>query len=128
MNRLLITASLWLWALAVVSQAALGDGSGRPNIVLVLVDDQETVMNTIDHMPNVQEHLVDKGTSFERHYCTGKLGQAPPTPLPLRLGSFTDLTCHPKVAVCCPSRVNLWTGQMAHNTNVTALNPPYGST
>ena len=30
------------------------------------------------------------------------------------------------VALCCPSRVNLWTGQMPHNTNVTDVKPPYG--
>jgi N-acetylglucosamine-6-sulfatase len=30
------------------------------------------------------------------------------------------------VAICCPSRVNLWTGQLAHNTNVTDVTPPYG--
>lgn len=29
-------------------------------------------------------------------------------------------------AICCPSRVTLWTGQLAHNTNVTNVNPPWG--
>ncbi|RMZ82620.1 hypothetical protein DV738_g1698, partial [Chaetothyriales sp. CBS 135597] len=51
-------------------------------------------------MPKLQKHLIDKGTHFERHYVT--------------------------VALCCPSRVSLWTGLAAHNTNVTDVNPPHG--
>lgn len=43
---------------------------------------------------------ISKGASYVHHYCT--------------------------VALCCPSRVNLWTGRAAHNTNVTDLAPPYG--
>lgn len=73
---------------------------GRPNIVFILTDDQDVHMNSLEHMPFVQKHLIAHGRSFEKHYCT--------------------------VAICCPSRVNLWTGQMAHNTNVTDVNPPYG--
>lgn len=34
-------------------------------------DDQDAHMNSIEQMPEVQEHLVSKGTSFEKHYCTG---------------------------------------------------------
>ncbi|KPI41141.1 Arylsulfatase [Cyphellophora attinorum] len=51
-------------------------------------------------MPHLQNHLVAQGTTFQRHYCT--------------------------IALCCPSRVSLWTGRAAHNTNVTDVNPPYG--
>ncbi|KAF8849477.1 Arylsulphatase [Acephala macrosclerotiorum] len=46
------------------------------------------------------KHLLDQGTYFDKHYCT--------------------------TAVCCPSRVTLWTGKAAHNTNITDVNPPYG--
>lgn len=90
-----------------------------PNIVFILTDDQDLHMNSLDYMPllNVsifeskntkpcllnllQKHIIDKGTTFAKHYCT--------------------------VAVCCPSRANLWTGKAAHNTNVTDLVPPYGT-
>ncbi|KAI1770055.1 Arylsulphatase [Hypoxylon cercidicola] len=57
-------------------------------------------MNSLDYMPFVQKHLLDHGTLFRRHFCT--------------------------TALCCPSRVTLWTGKAAHNTNVTNVVPPYG--
>ena len=44
--------------------------------------------------------IADEGVTFEKHYCT--------------------------VAWCCPSRVSFLTGKTAHNTNVTAVTPPYG--
>lgn len=72
----------------------------RPNIVFVLTDDQDVHLNSLQYMPSVQKHLVHQGTHFTKHYCT--------------------------TAVCCPSRVTLWTGKAAHNTNITDVNPPYG--
>lgn len=72
----------------------------RPNIVFVLTDDQDVHMESLSYMPFVKKHLMDKGTYYTKHYCT--------------------------IAICCPSRVNLWTGKTAHNTNVTDVSPPYG--
>jgi hypothetical protein len=72
----------------------------RPNIVIVLTDDQDLHMNSISYMPLLKKHVIDQGTYYKRHYCT--------------------------TAICCPSRVSLWTGRNAHNTNVTDVNPPYG--
>lgn len=72
----------------------------RPNIIFILTDDQDLHMNSLDYMPFVQKHLLDHGTLFRRHFCT--------------------------TALCCPSRVTLWTGKAAHNTNVTNVVPPYG--
>jgi len=72
----------------------------KPNIVFILTDDQDVHMNSLDHMPQVQKYLMREGTSFLRHYCT--------------------------IALCCPSRVSLLTGMMAHNTNVTDIFVPYG--
>ncbi|OTA89840.1 hypothetical protein M434DRAFT_78839 [Hypoxylon sp. CO27-5] len=57
-------------------------------------------MNSLDYMPFVHKHLIDHGALFKRHFCT--------------------------TALCCPSRVTLWTGKAAHNTNVTNVVPPYG--
>lgn len=101
-----VQAALALWAVAKAqdSQAPLF-GSGpekatRPNIVFVLTDDQDLHMDSLKFTPLIQKHLIDQGTAYKRHFCT--------------------------TAVCCPSRASLWTGKLAHNTNVTDLNPPYG--
>ena len=75
-------------------------GPRQPNIIFILTDDQDQHMSSLDFMPHLQEHLVKEGTTFSHHYCT--------------------------VALCCPSRVSLWTGKHAHNTNVTDVNPPHG--
>ncbi|KAL1902807.1 hypothetical protein Sste5346_000718 [Sporothrix stenoceras] len=76
-------------------------GTGKqPNIVFIITDDQDLHMNSLDYLPYVKKHLRDQGTTFRRHFCT--------------------------TAVCCPSRVSLWTGKQAHNTNVTDVNPPHG--
>lgn len=72
----------------------------RPNIIFLLTDDQDVHLSSLDYMPFVKKHLLDQGTYFNKHYCT--------------------------TAVCCPSRVTLWTGKTAHNTNITDVNPPYG--
>jgi hypothetical protein len=46
--------------------------AARPNFVFVLTDDQDAHMRSIELMPEVQEHLVAKGATFENHFCTGK--------------------------------------------------------
>ncbi|RBQ70217.1 hypothetical protein FVER14953_11177 [Fusarium verticillioides] len=73
---------------------------GRKNIVFILTDDQDAALDSVSHMPKLKEHIIDKGTSFVNHFTT--------------------------TAICCPSRVALWTGKQPHNTNVTDVNPPYG--
>lgn len=72
----------------------------QPNIVFILTDDQDLHMDSLAYMPHLKKHISDQGTTFQNHYCT--------------------------VALCCPSRVSLWTGKAAHNTNVTDVNPPHG--
>jgi hypothetical protein len=72
----------------------------RPNVLFILTDDQDLHMQSLDYLPLIKKHLLDKGTFYKRHFCT--------------------------TALCCPSRVSLWTGRAAHNTNVTDVKPPYG--
>jgi N-acetylglucosamine-6-sulfatase len=72
----------------------------RSNIVFIITDDQDQRMGSLDYMPLLKKHVIDEGTLYKNHYCT--------------------------IAICCPSRVNLWTGKAAHNTNVTDVVPPYG--
>lgn len=74
--------------------------SNRPNVVFILTDDQDVHLDSLSYQPLVKRYLIDNGLTFQHHYCT--------------------------VAICCPSRVNLWTGLAAHNTNVTDVTPPYG--
>ncbi|RYP44561.1 hypothetical protein DL768_008980 [Monosporascus sp. mg162] len=82
------------------AQDAPASSIKRPNIVFILTDDQDLHLHSLDYMPLVKKHLLDRGTFYKRHFCT--------------------------VALCCPSRVSLWTGKAAHNTNVTDVKPPYG--
>lgn len=74
--------------------------SKKPNIIFILTDDQDLHMDSLSYMPHLRNRMSSQGTTFSNHYCT--------------------------VALCCPSRVSLWTGKAAHNTNVTDVNPPYG--
>lgn len=84
------------------TQQVLGDVGqcDRPNVVFILTDDQDAHLGSLEYMPFVRKHLLNEGTYFNKHYCT--------------------------TAVCCPSRVTLWTGKASHNTNITDVNPPYG--
>ncbi|KAB5585019.1 alkaline-phosphatase-like protein [Coniochaeta sp. 2T2.1] len=74
--------------------------SKQPNIVFIMTDDQDLHLESLDYMPSVKKHMTDQGTFYKRHFCT--------------------------TALCCPSRVSLWTGKQAHNTNVTDVSPPFG--
>ena len=72
----------------------------RPNIVVVLTDDQDVRLGSMGFMPQVQAQLADEGMTFTNFYV----------PLPL----------------CCPSRVTLLRGQYAHNHQVVSNLPPTG--
>lgn len=71
-----------------------------PNFLFVITDDQDLQLDSISYTPHILRHMRDKGTSFNNHFVT--------------------------TALCCPSRVSLWTGRQAHNTNVTDVKPPHG--
>jgi hypothetical protein len=75
-------------------------GKTKPNIIFILVDDQDVQLGSLSYMPLLDKHLGKKGTFYKNHFA--------PT------------------AICCPARVSIWTGRYAHNTNVTDVNPPYG--
>ncbi|MCJ1311353.1 hypothetical protein MMC25_005024 [Agyrium rufum] len=81
-------------------QAPLAGPAKKPNIVFFLTDDQDVQLDSVSYQPLLKKYLIDEGLKYEHHFCT--------------------------VALCCPSRVNLWTGKAAHNTNVTDVNPPHG--
>ncbi|KAF2794585.1 alkaline phosphatase-like protein [Melanomma pulvis-pyrius CBS 109.77] len=72
----------------------------KHNVVFILTDDQDQLMNSLDHMPKVQNLLINEGTWYQRHYA--------PT------------------ALCCPARVSIWTGLHAHNHKVTDVSGKWG--
>ena len=72
-------------------RVARAQTDSRPNILIILTDDQRTP-GTLGVMPEVTGRFVNAGTEFTQGFAT--------TPL------------------CCPSRANLMTGQYAHNTGV----------
>jgi arylsulfatase A-like enzyme len=70
----------------------------RPNIVLILTDDQR--FDTLWAMPQVQSLLVDHGITFKNAFVTN---------------SF-----------CCPSRATILTGNFSHTTGIYGNMPPHG--
>jgi N-acetylglucosamine-6-sulfatase len=77
---------------------AVGVDAPRPNIVVVMTDDQ-TVAD-LEVMPHAQRLLGAAGVSFDRSYVS--------------------------YPVCCPSRATYLSGQYAHNHRVLGLYPPTG--
>lgn len=65
---------------------------------MLMSDDQDIRLGSMDYMETLQKEMVAKGTSFLNHHTTS--------------------------AQCCPSRVTLLRGQAAHNTNVTSVFAP----
>ncbi|KAI0514728.1 arylsulfatase [Xylaria bambusicola] len=66
-----------------------------------MTDDQDLHLGSLDYQPILKRELIEKGTTFSRHYVT--------------------------VAKCCPSRASLLRGMAGHNTNITEVNAPGGN-
>ncbi len=73
--------------------------AARPNIVLILTDDQrwDTVSSV---MPTVQNEIAGHGITFTNAFAVNPL--------------------------CCPSRATILTGRYSHSTGVYGNKPPYG--
>ncbi|KAJ2892504.1 Arylsulphatase [Zalerion maritima] len=96
-----IAFSIFLVALASASPSSkCGTPKKQPNFVFIMADDQDLHLNSLAYQPIVRERIGEQGTTFNKHFCT--------------------------ISLCCPSRVSLLTGKLAHNTNVTDVFPPYG--
>ena len=72
--------------------------SGKPNIVLILTDDQR--WDELGTMPTVDKQIVDKGTTFKNGFVVNPL--------------------------CCPSRTTILTGKYSHSTGIYRNKPPHG--
>jgi N-acetylglucosamine-6-sulfatase len=92
-------AAACAWAAAnAAARPAAAAKDGRPNVLLVMTDDQAAA--DIAAMPNVRRLLVRRGTSFS-----------------------DAITSFP---LCCPSRASFLTGQYAHNHGVSGNFAPSG--
>ncbi|KAK7949367.1 Arylsulfatase [Apiospora aurea] len=73
----------------------------RPNVIIIMSDDQDRLLGSLDFMPVLQREMMGHGVEFENHYGT--------------------------VSNCCPSRASFLRGQAAHSTNITHVRPPGGN-
>ncbi|HMR33613.1 MAG TPA: sulfatase [Geminicoccaceae bacterium] len=77
---------------------ALAEAAERPNIVLVLTDDED--FKTHSFLPSVKSLLADKGAVFDNYFTT--------------------------YSFCCPSRATALRGQYAHNHRIVGNDVPSG--
>ncbi|SPO07569.1 related to sulfatases [Cephalotrichum gorgonifer] len=96
----LSTAGLILLSAFQQSVQAMGLRRGQENIVVIMTDDQDARLGSLDVQTYIQRELIAKGLSLTNHFAT--------------------------VAQCCPSRTSWLRGQAAHNTNLTLVTPPGG--
>ena len=89
---------LTLGALVLPAGAGAAPPVERPNIVVVMTDDQ--TLESMRVMTGIKRSLAAEGTTFERAFVSN--------------------------ALCCPSRSTLFTGQYSHNHGVIGNTPPDG--
>ena len=53
-----------------IAASVLAVSAKKPDVVFILTDDQDLHMDSLSYMPNVQKHLIDQGTYYQKHYCT----------------------------------------------------------
>jgi len=105
-RRIAVLSTVALAAVAMTLVAAPGsqarpasaDRDGRPNILVVMTDDQ--ALSDVRFMPNVRRLLEARGTTFSN-----------------AVDSFP---------LCCPARATFITGQYSHNHGVAGNFYPYG--
>ena len=97
---LLLLLSMTL-ALTRSTPSAAAPDPGRPNVVVVLTDDQSVAELTPEAMPKTTRALADSGTTF-----TDSIVSSP---------------------LCCPSRAGFLTGEYPHNSGVFDNEPGYAA-
>jgi N-acetylglucosamine-6-sulfatase len=91
-------ASFFVLAALAAPSAAEAAPVERPNIVVIMTDDQ--TLESMRVMGGVKRSLAAEGTTFERAFVSN--------------------------ALCCPSRATLFSGQYSHNHGVIGNQPPDG--
>jgi N-acetylglucosamine-6-sulfatase len=94
----LVVALMIAGYLAVPVAAAADGPASRPNIVLILTDDEDVAAHRF--MPKTRALVEDQGTAFDNFFVS--------------------------YSFCCPSRASILRGQYAHNTHVEGNELPYG--
>ncbi len=98
-HRRLATLAIALVALlAPATQATAKDRADRPNVIVVMTDDQD--FRSMSAMPQTRKLIARQGTRFDQAIVNFPL--------------------------CCPSRATFYTGQYAHNHGVLWNNAPLG--
>src|SRR5262249_5247511 len=80
-----------------------GEGQGplgKPNIILVLTDDLDRNLGTLEQLPKLRDMLAGQGMAFPNSFVSESL--------------------------CCPSRASIQRGQYVHNHQVLGNNAPDG--
>lgn len=73
---------------------------GQPNIIMILADDLDVNLLSLDYMPNLQVFLAGKGLTFTNYFVP--------------------------ISLCCPSRTTILTGMYPHNHGVFTNTYPEG--
>jgi arylsulfatase A-like enzyme len=72
----------------------------RPNLVLILTDDLDLDLHSLDYMPHLKALMTDQGTTFSNYFVP--------------------------VSLCCPSRATILLGQYSHSHHIYSNFPPDG--
>ncbi|MGZ4149737.1 MAG: sulfatase family protein, partial [Actinomycetota bacterium] len=100
--KILLVSTLLTLVFAIASparaRASAGQPSARPNVLLIVTDDQR--WDTLRAMPAVERRIAAKGTTFTNGFVVNPL--------------------------CCPSRASILTGDYSHTTGVYREITPYG--
>lgn len=100
MRRLIALLTVLVPCLMTTAEARGQVQSSRPNVIMLVLDDQDAYTPFWDAMPVTAALVHDRGMNFTTAIA--------PTP------------------ICTPGRVTILSGRLAHNTGVYTLTGPYG--
>ena len=87
---IVLAAAGTAWYLLSGGHLSQQPSTDKPNIILILTDDQDS--RSLAYMPRVEAQLIDRGTTFDNGFVTDP--------------------------ICCPSRASILRGQYVHNHTI----------